>query len=330
MIGAPHAAVLAGSPLAELIGCCDSDPAAADRLPPGIPLTTDLDDLLDNPDIEAVFVCTPQETHREIAGRVLAKDMFVFCEKPIAHTLADADALLEQAAAHPGRLTIGHLLRFDPDYLGVYQAVRAGAIGRIVSIAARRCVPDFEGRLIAGRTTLPVEVGIHDIDIMQWLAGDVAAVYAEAAGFDVTGPGRTDAVTGTLRFASGAVGVLELDWIMPSAAPMRADYRLAVFGTSGSAFAEFHAPILRLFGGSPAATARRDEVYGSHIGALRTEDEHFLRTVRGTRTWPLTLQDARSALAVALALDRSASVAQPVRIADGYRGDIRSSKEVTG
>jgi predicted dehydrogenase len=315
MIGAPHAAVLAGSPLAELIGCCDTDPAAAGRLPPGVPLTTDLDELLDHPDLEAVFVCTPQETHREIASRALDTDLFVFCEKPIAHTLADADALIEQAAGRPGRLAIGHLLRFDPDYLAVYRAVRAGAIGRIVSIAARRCVPDFEGRLISGRTTLPVEVGVHDIDILQWLAGDVEAVHAEAARLGVTGPGRIDAVAGTLRFASGAVGVLELDWIMPSASPLRADYRLAAFGTSGSAFAEFHAPTLRLFGGNAARTARPDEVYGSHIGALRTEDEHFLRTVRGTRTWPLTPQDARSALVVALALDRSALLGRPVRIA---------------
>jgi UDP-N-acetylglucosamine 3-dehydrogenase len=315
MIGGPHAAVLAGSPLADLLGCGDLDPLAAGRAPDGVPFTSDPDELLENPQLEAVFVCTPQETHREVAGRALARGLSVFCEKPIAHTIDDADALIEAAAAAgPDRLVIGHTLRFDPDYLAMHAAVRSGAIGDVVSMAARRCVPGFEGRLIAGRTTLPVEVGVHDIDVLQWLAGEVTTVYAEAAGFGLAGPGRTDAVAGTLRFASGAVGVLDLNWIMPDPPAPPSDYRLAVFGTRGSAFAEFHAPPSRVFAGGHPVSPRTDEVYGSHTGTLRTEDEHFLRTVRGVRDWPLTLRDARSALAVALAMDRSASLGAPVPV----------------
>jgi predicted dehydrogenase len=315
MIGGPHAAVLAGSPLADLLGCCDLDPLAAGRAPGGVPFTRDPDELLLNPELEAVFVCTPQETHREVAGRALHRGLFVFCEKPIAHTIDDADALIEAAkAAGPERLMIGHTLRFDPDYLAVHAAVRSGAIGDVVSMAARRCVPGFEGRLIAGRTTLPVEVGVHDIDVLQWLAGEVSTVYAEAAGFGLTGPGRADAVAGTLRFASGAVAVLELNWIMPEMPAPPSDYRLAVFGTSGSAFAEFRAPPARVFAGADPRRWRSEEVYGSHTGTLRTEDEHFLRTVRGVSDWPLTPLEARSALAVALALDRSARLGAPVPV----------------
>lgn len=327
MIGAQHAAVLAGSPLARLIGCCDTDPAAAGRLPTGVPLTADLDELLSSPALEAVFVCTPQHTHGDIVERALARDLYVFCEKPVAQALEDAAIMLERAAARPGRLAIGHLLRFHPDYLAVHEAVSSGALGRIVSVAARRCVPDFEGRLISGRTTLPVEVGVHDIDIMRWLAGDIEAVYAEAAGLGVSGPVGTDAVAATLRFASGAVGVLELDWTMASESPLRADYRLAVFGTAGSAFAEFHRPPVRVFADGREAAGPPEEVYGTNVGTLRTEDEHFLRTVRGTRTWPLTLRDARSALAVAIALDRSAALAQPVRVTPAGPDDRHSEEE---
>jgi myo-inositol 2-dehydrogenase/D-chiro-inositol 1-dehydrogenase len=316
MIGEPHAAALAGSPLAKLAACCDTNPEVAARVPGGVPFTADLDEFLGLPGLEAVFVCTPQETHRAVVEQALARDLFVFCEKPIAHTLEDADALIEAAAAHPGHLVIGHTLRFAPEYVAVRDAVRSGGIGTIVSMAVRRCVPDFEGRLIARRTTLPVEVGIHDLDILQWLAGDIESVFAESAALGVTGPGLTDAVAGTLRFASGAVAVIELNWIMASSSARASDYRLAVFGTAGSAFAEFQAPAAAAFGTGIRRTGWLDDIYGSHSGVLKTEDEHFLGVVRGNRSWPLTVHDSRSALAAALALDRSVALGRPVRVGD--------------
>jgi UDP-N-acetylglucosamine 3-dehydrogenase len=319
MIGQEHAAVLASSPLAELLACCDLDPGAAARAPAGVPVTADLGELLDLPELEAVFICTPQETHRQIATRALQHGLFVFCEKPVAHALEDADALLTLPQAQAGLLVIGHTLRFSPDYLAVHKAVAGGSLGRVVSMAARRCVPGFEGKLIAGRTSLAIEVGVHDIDIMRWLAGDVETVYAEAARMGVTGPGLTDAVVGTIRFASGAVATIEINWIMSSASALKSDYRLAVFGTKGSAFAEFHAPAVRVFGAEAARTGWRDDVHGSQSGALVTEDEHFLAVVRGIRSWPLTLADARAAMAVAIALDESVASGRPVRVAERER-----------
>lgn len=182
-------------------------------------------------------------------------------------------------------------------------------------MAARHCVPDFEGKLIAARTNLAVEVGIHDIDVMRWLAGDIETVYAEQATMGVTGPGLTDAVVGTIRFASGAVATIEINWIMSSESALKADYRLAVFGTTGSAFAESSAPTVRVFGGDTTPTGWLDDIHGSQSGVLVTEDEHFLAMVRGARSWPLTLADARAALAAAVALDESATSGRPVRVA---------------
>jgi len=74
---------------------------------------------------------------------------------------------------------------------------------------------------------------------------------------------------------------------------------------------------VRVFGGQAAGTGWRDDIYGSQSGTLVTEDEHFLAVVRGVRSWPITLTDARAALAAALALDESASTGRPVRVAAG-------------
>lgn len=317
MIGPDHARVLAGSPLADLVACCDLDPGAAVRAPAGVPVTQDLGELLDTPELEAVFVCTPQETHRQVATQALKHGLYVFCEKPVAHTLEDADALIATPEARAGRLAIGHTMRFSPDYLAVHDAVSRGAVGRVLSMAARHCVPGFEGKLIAGRTNLAVEVGIHDLDVMRWLAGDIETVYAEEAKMGVTGPGLTDAVVGTIRFASGAVAAIEINWIMSSDSALKEDYRLAVFGTKGSAFAEFSAPAVRVFGGETTPTGWRDDIHGSQSGVLVTEDEHFLALVRGARSWPISLADARAALAAAVALDESATSGRPVPVASG-------------
>src|SRR5690348_4198319 len=103
MIGVPHLQALTSSPGARVVAACDVDPDAAERVPDGIAFGTDPEAALDAPGVEAVFVCTPQGTHRTLVESALARGLAVFCEKPIAHDLADADAMIAAAAA-TGRL----------------------------------------------------------------------------------------------------------------------------------------------------------------------------------------------------------------------------------
>jgi myo-inositol 2-dehydrogenase / D-chiro-inositol 1-dehydrogenase len=318
MIGASHAQALASSPLADLVVACDPDPAVGDRLPPGVPLVDELDAALGAAGVEAAFVCTPQHTHRAVVERAFAHGLAVFCEKPIAHDLADADAMAAAAQTSGRLLAIGHTLRFDPDYLTVQRAVASGELGRVVSIAARRNVPDFEGRIIARRTTLAVEVLVHDIDVLRWLAGPIERVHGEESRQGELGPGLVEAVVATVRLAGGAVATLESNWVMHSEGGAQADYRLSVVGTRGSAYAEYARPPVAIFGARPRfpVTSWLAEVHGVHTGALRTEDEHFLRCVRGSAEWPVSLADARAALAGALALDRSIADGRPVALAE--------------
>lgn len=319
MIGTSHAAVLDRSPLSELLACCDPDPDAAGRIPHGVPLLGAVEEALALPDLEAVVVCTPEPTHREIVEPALERGLAVFCEKPLAHTLADADAMVATAERCGGLLVVGHMLRFDPDYLAVQDAVERGRIGRVVSLHARRNIPSFEGALIATRKTLPVEVGVHDLDVLRWLGGDIERVYAEASSGLVLGQGLVDAVVGTLRFATGAIGTIEFNWIMAAPSGLPSDYRLAAFGTAGSAFAEYRHPSVGIYGAYGTTLPRTSwltEVQGFHAGTLKTQDEHFLRTVREGGTWPVSLADARAALAVAIGLDRSMALGQPVSLHD--------------
>lgn len=317
MVGSVHAAILHECAEADLAACCDTDPEREEATPRGVSFQTDLDATLATPGLEAVFVCTPQHLHRPIVEQALARGLAVFCEKPMASTLEDADAMIQAAEAAPGVLVIGHTLRFSPDYIAVHDAVSSGEIGTVVQMAARWNAPDFEGRIISGRTTVPQEMMIHDLDIMRWLAGDIGRVYAEPYTQPVTGPGP-DAMVATLRFRSGAVGVLDHNWIMPAASGLESDHRLAVFGSAGSAFVENRDTPAVVFGvGGPSLkhTTYHSNPAGIPYGAMPTEDRYFLMSVRDGRTWPISLANARAAVACAMALDESARIGRPVTVA---------------
>lgn len=318
MIGREHARILDALPSVELVVVCDTNPDVATEIPKGISFTTDLDGALATPDLEAVWVCTPQQVHREVVLAALDRSLHVFCEKPIAASLADADLMITAAAKSRGTLVIGHTLRFDPDYIAVKSAVVEGRLGEIVQMSVRWNAPDYEGRIISGRTTVPSEMAIHDLDIMRWLAGDIDRVYAEAYMAPVVGSGP-DAVVGTAKFASGAVAALDHNWIMPSKTGARSDHRLAVFGTEGAAYVEMRETPAVIFGHHKTDylnTKYYSDSNGIPFGALAAEDSCFVSKVRDGRDWPLSLMDARSALVAALAMERSIDLSRPVSLTE--------------
>jgi len=322
MMGSVHVQVLDALPQAELVACCDLDPGVPDRLPSGVRFYSELDRLLGSETLEAVFVCTPQEHHLEVVARCLEAGLPVFCEKPIAHDLDAADAIIGIARQVGGRLAVGHTMRFEPDYLALARSVHRGDIGDPVSLSARRNVPAFEGRLLAHRTTLPVEVGVHDLDLLRWLAGDIVRVQAMPASTASLGEGAVDAVVATLRFAGGAVGSVEFNWVMNHRSGLAADYRLAVFGTRGAGYVEMRDPVTRVYSLDENRWLRTHGVFdvgGTVAGSVAVEDRHFLGWARGIRDWPVSLEDARAALEVALALDESSRSGAPVSVSQGRR-----------
>jgi predicted dehydrogenase len=319
MVGSEHARILAALPDAELVACCDADPERAAQIPEGIAFTTSLEETLAWPGLEAVVVCVPQHLHRAIVEPALAAGLSVLCEKPIAHSLADADAMIRAAETARGTLVIGHTLRFDPDFVAAHGAVVAGELGEIVSIAARWHAPDYEGRIISGRTTVPQEMMIHDFDMVLWMAGEIERVHAEASPIEVVGPGP-DAVVATLRLRSGAVGVFDHGWIAPAKAGLGSEHRFALFGTRGALFVESRDTPLTLYGtqGFSRVNTRYYPPAGVvPAGALANEDRHFLRTVRDGTPWPLSLADARGALACAAAIERSMADGRTAVVAKG-------------
>jgi predicted dehydrogenase len=203
----------AGLPDCELTWCCDADEAVCARtagLYPTARATTDLQDLLDDPELDAVVLATPVPTHAELAVRVLGAGKHCFVEKPLAQSVADAERAVEAGHAAGKILMVGHLLEYHPGVLKLKELADGGELGRIFYIYGNRL---NLGKLRADENAL-WSLGAHDVSVVLALAGE-EPIEAVAHGESYVRKGVEDVVFCFLRFPSGLAAHLHLSWLDP-------------------------------------------------------------------------------------------------------------------
>ena len=203
---------------AWLDGCevrylCDLD---ADRLErhrgshPGTTLTTDYDDLLGDPGLDAIVIATSVPTHAALAKAALEAGKHAFVEKPLALTVADAREVAELAEARGRVLMVDHLLVHHPGVQRLKALVESGELGRVLYLYGNR---QNLGIIRPDENAL-WSLGPHDISVMLWLVGE-HPVEITASGQCYLQPGVEDVVFGLVRFPSGVIGHLHLSWLDP-------------------------------------------------------------------------------------------------------------------
>ena len=203
-------AALDGSELAWL---CDADPAALERVGSALPSarrTTALEDLLADPELDAVVLATPVPSHAELAERVLRAGKHCFVEKPLAQTVADAERAVAAAEETGRTLMVGHLLEYHPGVTTLKRIADSGELGEIHYIYSNRL---NLGKLRADENAL-WSLGAHDVSVVLHLAGE-EPYEVEARGESYMRPGIEDVVFGFLRFPSGLAAHLHLSWLDP-------------------------------------------------------------------------------------------------------------------
>jgi predicted dehydrogenase len=198
----------------ELAWCCDGSAAALERagaMFPGVRLSSDLDELLSDPELDAVAVATPVPTHGDLAVRVLEAGKHCFVEKPLAQSVADAERAVA-AAEDAGRvLMVGHLLEYHPGIRVLKELADTGELGdRIYYIYGNRL---NLGKLRADENAL-WSLGAHDVSVVLYLAGEEPSEVV-ARGESYVQPGVEDVVFCFLRFPSGLSAHLHLSWLDP-------------------------------------------------------------------------------------------------------------------
>ena len=130
------------------------------------------DDLIHSDEVDAVLVCAWDPTHAELTIKAIEAGKQVFCEKPMATTLADADAVIAaEKRAGKQMVQMGFMRRFDPDYLEIKRVLNSGELGDplMIHCISRTRETSVENRKDSMQVT---NVAIHEIDICRWLLGE--------------------------------------------------------------------------------------------------------------------------------------------------------------
>jgi predicted dehydrogenase len=297
-----------------------------------VAFSTDAETVITRPDVEAVFVCTPDGAHRDIAVAALQAGRHVFCEKPLATSVDDCDTIIEAAAGSGTTLVVGQTLRADGRFAAARRKVASGDLGRPLHCHSRRAWPAAEGRRISHLTTLPLYLSVHDFDALQWICGSpIVRVGGEASGVAIDGITGAASAVATLRFASGLVGVHEVSWGLPDQAGMvLGDCVLTVVGTDGRIAVDASHEGIVLLGGRAGAPAEPSTEFtltgavelpelesfevGVPTGFFATEVAAFEQTVRGLRPPMATAEEGRAAVAAAVAFAQSLERGEPVEV----------------
>ncbi len=169
-------------PTVSLVAAADTDQTTLDafRADHGSDTftTRDYRDLVERPDIDAVFVCSPDHLHEKHAIAAMEAGKAVYLEKPIATTIEGSDRVLATARATGSRLFLGHNMRYFPSIVAMRDIIRSGEIGAVQAIWCRHFVAiggdayfkDWHSES-RNTTSLLLQKGAHDIDVIHWLAG---------------------------------------------------------------------------------------------------------------------------------------------------------------
>ncbi|MBE9472100.1 MAG: Gfo/Idh/MocA family oxidoreductase [Chloroflexi bacterium] len=315
-------------PEAELVAVCDiieeRVQAAAERS--GGTVYIDYRRLLEREEIDMVDICLPSDLHAEATIAAAKVGKHVLCEKPIAHTLEAADAMIEAVKKAGVRLMIGHVRRFDHRYASIKEQLDAGKVGRPVFVrrAERQFLPfppeawQWDPRRGGG---VILDIGVHATDIFRWLFGrekEAVEVYAVAKSVReaAIAAGSYDHAFITCKFDGGEVGFAEASWAYPQGFGGALYAQLDVVGTEGKIqYADKDTnPMLTYTIEKGHELPRYFRFMSSTEYAFEEEIRHFVRCILDNREPAVSPQDARAALEMALAAHRSAETGEPVSL----------------
>ncbi len=283
---------LASEGVCDLVAVCDVNEEAGRGIAAahGVEFVSDWRELTDR--VDAVSIVAPTELHCDIACGFLEKGVHCLVEKPIARTLEEADRMIETASNSGAKLMVGHLERFNPAMVSLRPHVTKPLYFEIHRVSP------FPNRSLDVDVVL--DVMIHDLDAVQWLVGeDVKPDSVGAVGIPIISD-KVDAANARIEFENGAVAN-----ITASRVGTEKIRKTRFYQTNSYVVLDYATKFASITSLDPAAShpllgisVNRLEV--DDVEPLRTELSAFLDCIVGGQTPPVTAEDGRRALALAL------------------------------
>lgn len=323
-IGQVHAkSILSGVPNAKIKAIADpflNDKVAAWAKSVGIEKASlDYHDILNDPDIDAVLICSSTDTHSPISIEAIKAKKHVFCEKPIDHDLKKIHEVMDALKGTNLKYQVGFNRRFDHNYKGLRDAVQAGKIGdvQLICISSRDPEPPPVSYVkVSGGIFL--DMMIHDFDMVRYLSGaEVKEVYAAGAVLVDKGIGEAgdvDTAIVTLKLDNGALAVIDNS----RKAVYGYDQRAEVFGSKGAA----------INGNDAESTVSISTVDGvmsekplwfflqRYTAAYQEEVRQFVDAIENDTPTPVNAEDGLKPILIGLAAKKSLAEGRPVKLSE--------------
>jgi predicted dehydrogenase len=328
LFGENHALVYSRLPGVELVAVCDQNEERAREVAERYAARsyeTDYTRLLADPDIQAVSIATPDFAHAEIALAAAEAGKHILCEKPLATTVEEAQAIVDAAARAGVKLMVDFHNRVNPPFVAARDSVQNGTIGTPAYAYARLSNTTFvplEMLRWAERSSALWFLGSHAVDIMRFILDDtVVRVQAVSRSGILQGLGVDvpDFHVAIAEFTRGAVVTFEHAWILPQSQPMVYDFKLELLGSDGAVYVDSsHHGAFTLHAGGRLS-------YGDVLGTTPTSDlriggfvveaiARFVDAVLHDRPVLATGEDGLEATRIVAAIQRSAQTGQPVEV----------------
>ncbi|HEX7071231.1 MAG TPA: Gfo/Idh/MocA family oxidoreductase [Rhodothermales bacterium] len=177
---------------------------------PQIKTTERYEDVLENPEVDAVVVATETPLHFEMARTALEAGKHVFVEKPMAQSVAEAEALVRIAEERNLRLMVGHLLLYHPAFRYIEDLIQAGELGEVYYLYSMR----VNLGIVRQKENALESLAPHDLSVaLAFLSGSPVSVSAQ--GHAYLQPGVEDVVFGTVYFDGGQLAHVHTSWLDP-------------------------------------------------------------------------------------------------------------------
>jgi inositol 2-dehydrogenase len=309
-------------PEARLVAVADVDVDAARQLANDLEVEhyhSSIEDLVEQKDVDAVVIASPSRFHLSNVQTAAAAGKHVLCEKPLALTIEGVDEAIAAARRAKVVLQVGFMRRYDPAYAEAHKRIEAGEIGTPIifrSIGRDRQPPPLSFYK-SGSGTLFLDSTIHEFDLARWLMKDeVAEVHAFGGTLacpELVQFGELDAGIVNLRFSNGAIGNVE--------SFRQSRYGYDIYTEVVGSMATLRIGYLRQTALTVLSGGGVDHDVVDHFlvrfeEAYLNELRDFVRSVLTGSSPRVTSEDARRALAIALAAARSCRDSRTVLVAE--------------
>lgn len=321
-IGQVHAkSITYHIPQAKIVAISDIYYEGAKRVAEslGIPNAyEDYHEILNNPEIDAVLICSSTDTHADIAVEAVEAGKHIFCEKPVDLTVAKIKKVIAAVEKAGVKLQIGFNRRYDHNFAEIKRLANDGKLGKLQTIKITSRDPEppsIDYVKVSGGIFL--DMTVHDFDMARFIGGEVEEVYANAAvtvDEAIGEAGDVDTALIALKFKNGAIGVID----NCRKACYGYDQRLEVFGTGGQASAANDTPTNVSYINEKGNMTDKPLYFflERYMQSFTDEMTEFINAVQNDELTKTTVNDGLEALRLGLAAKLSVKEHRPVKLSE--------------